>query len=60
MKLLKTLFPYMYFVMVTFVVFHNTGYNASRMLDVPYILYILLAALCFIVIRMIINESAAD
>jgi len=57
MKFLKSVSPYLYVMMVVFVVFHNTGYQLKRMIEVPYVLYLLLALLGFMVIKSIIKES---
>jgi hypothetical protein len=58
MKFLKTVSPYLYVLMVVFVVFHNTDYQIERMIQVPYVLYIVLALVSFFVIRSIIQQSA--
>lgn len=58
MNFLKTTSPYLYVLMVVFVVFHNTGYQIERMIQVPYVLYIILALVSFFVIRSIIQHSA--
>lgn len=57
MKILKAISPYLYLLMVVFVVFHNTGYQLRSMMRVPYILYVLLAVVSAIVIQMVIKES---
>ncbi len=59
MKILKSLAPYFYFFMVIFVVFHNTDYHIERMIEVPYVLYILLAALGFMVLQSVIKDATA-
>mgnify|MGYP001810298796 CR=1 FL=1 len=58
MNFLKIASPYLYVLMVVFVVFHNTGYQIERMIQVPYLLYIVLALVSFSVIRSIIQQSA--
>lgn len=58
MNFLKIASPYLYVLMVVFVVFHNTGYQIERMIQVPYLLYIVLALVSFLVIRSIIQQSA--
>lgn len=58
MKFLKAAAPYLYVIMVSFVVFHNTGYQIERMIQTPYALYIILALVSFFVIRSIIQQSA--
>lgn len=58
MNFLKIASPYLYVLMVVFVVFHNTGYQIERMVQVPYVLYIILALVSFFVIRSIIQQSA--
>ncbi len=58
MKFLKTVSPYLYVLMVVFVVFHNTDYQIERMIQVPYVLYIVLALVSFFVIRSVIQQSA--
>ncbi|MEI7586102.1 hypothetical protein [Runella sp.] len=58
MKFLKIVSPYLYVLMVVFVVFHNTGYQIKRMFQVPYVLYIVLALASFFVIRSVIKQSA--
>ncbi|WP_169704535.1 hypothetical protein [Runella slithyformis] len=45
-------------MMVSFVVFHNTGYQIERMIQIPYVLYIILALVSFFVIRSVIQQSA--
>ncbi|NBB21660.1 hypothetical protein GVN20_20005 [Runella sp. CRIBMP] len=57
MKFLKIASPYLYVSMVVFVVFHNTGYQIERMIQVPYVLYIVLALVSFFVIRSVIQHS---
>jgi hypothetical protein len=57
MKFLKIVSPYLYVLMVVFVVFHNTGYQIKRMIQVPYVLYIVLALVSFFVIRSVIQQS---
>lgn len=58
MTFLKVTSPYLYVIMVSFVVFHNTGYQIERMIQLPYALYIILAFVSFFVIRSIIQQSA--
>ncbi|AEI46693.1 hypothetical protein Runsl_0238 [Runella slithyformis DSM 19594] len=58
MTFLKTISPYLYVMMVSFVVFHNTGYQIERMIQIPYVLYIILALVSFFVIRSVIQQSA--
>jgi uncharacterized membrane protein YqjE len=57
MRFLKNLSPYLYALMVLFVVFHNTNYQPERMLQLPYLLYVLLAVLGFWVIRSVVKEA---
>lgn len=57
MKFLKIASPYLYVSMVVFVVFHNTDYQIERMIQVPYVLYIVLALVSFFVIRSVIQHS---
>jgi lipoprotein signal peptidase len=58
MKILQSIAPFLYLTMVLFVVFHNTGYQLSRMLDTPYILYVLLTLVSTFVIRSVIKQSS--
>lgn len=58
MKILQSIAPFLYLIMVLFVVFHNTGYQLSRMLETPYILYVLLSLVSFFVIRSVIKQSS--
>ncbi len=58
MKFLKIALPYLYVLMVLFVVFHNTGYRIERMIQVPYVLYLVLVSVSFFVIRSVIQQSA--
>lgn len=58
MKFLKIVLPYLYVLMVLFVVFHNTGYRIERMIQVPYVLYLVLVSVSFFVIRSVIQQSA--
>ncbi|WP_298352350.1 hypothetical protein [Runella sp.] len=58
MKFLKIVSPYLYVLMVVFVVFHNTSYQIKRMFQVPHVLYIVLALASFFVIRSVIKQSA--
>ena len=58
MKFLKITLPYLYVLMVLFVVFHNTGYRIERMIEVPYVLYLVLVSVSFFVIRSVIQQSA--
>jgi len=60
MKILKVILPYLYVLMVVFVVFHNTGYQIERMIETPYIRYILMAILGFMVIRSIIKQEITE
>ena len=60
MKILKVLLPYLYVLMVVFVVFHNTGYKVERMIETPYILYLLMAILGFMVIQSIMKQEISD
>jgi lipoprotein signal peptidase len=58
MKILQLIAPFLYLTMVLFVVFHNTGYQLSLMLETPYVLYTLLTLVSFFVIRSVIKQSS--
>ena len=59
MKSLTTFSPYLYVLMVLFVIFRNTGYQFLRMFELPYLLYVLFTGVGFWVLRLIIKEAAA-
>jgi hypothetical protein len=60
MKFIRNLSPYLYALMVLFVVFHNANYQIERMLQAPYSLYVLLAGLGFWVIRSIVKQASVS
>ncbi len=60
MKIIKIISPFLYLFMVLFVVFHNTGYQISRMLEIPFLLYVLLALVSFFVIRSVIKQTSVS
>ncbi|MFN4145915.1 MAG: hypothetical protein ACK4GN_08845 [Runella sp.] len=57
MKKISNSLAWLYLIMVLFVVFHNTKYNLEMMFQPPYILYVILAGLGFMVIRHIASDS---
>ncbi len=60
MKIAKLIAPYLYLLMVFFVVYHNTNYEIKLMFRVPYILYIVLATVSFFVIQYIIRQETDE
>lgn len=56
-KLMRLMAPLLYLALVLFVIFDRADYDLSRVVRPPFLVYVLMAAVSYIVLRKVVNEE---